>query len=59
MYKILKSLNIKIKMVPDTCHNVEVMIDPEKKNPVVVFLVQTFRGGAEGGWGLGAGNVQF
>ena len=48
MYNILKTLNIKIKMVSDIFHNVEVMIDPREKYPVVVFLAQNFGVGAQG-----------
>ena len=44
------SLNIKIKMVPDTCHNVEVMIDPERKKSSCCFLGADVRG-----WGNGGG----
>ena len=51
MYNILKTLNIKIKMVSDTFHNVGVMIDPKRRKSSCRFPGADVRGGAEGVWG--------
>ena len=40
-------------MVPDTCHNVEVMIDPERKKSSCCFLGADVRGWGRGGGGGG------
>ena len=49
MYNILKALNIKIKMVSDTFHNVGVMNDPMTEKSSCCFPGAELRGwGREG-----------
>ena len=50
MYNILKTLNIKIKMVSYTFHNVEVMIDPKGKKSSCCFPGADVRGWGRGAW---------
>ena len=51
MYNILKTLNIKIKMVSDIFHNVGVMIDPKSKQKIQLL----FSWRRTLGWGRGEG----
>ena len=55
MYNILKTLNIKIKMVSNTFHNVGVMIDPKRKKSSCCFPGADVRGWGRGGGGGGVG----
>ena len=57
MYNILKTLNIKIKMVSYTFQNVGIMIDPKRKKSSCCFPGADVRGWGRGGGGGGGGGV--
>ena len=50
MYNILKTLNIKIKIVSYSFHNVGVMIDPKRKKSSCCFPGADVRGAGGGVW---------